>query len=278
MDSEKIIQDLNRRFASPLPEFYKRRIVFWIDEDREFEDKLDEISLSGAKVIALTATNNFALKKRLNVDDPTGNYLVYVAGGFEENEDNWFLDMKLYGEEFRADLLSMWMDEMGIASSIPMRNAFKAYRKFFNAKERRSRVMQQSKTPATSGELQLAIMAVLCGQKTARPNAVIKAVLSGGLDMDTNPFYRDFVTYGIDGAFWTMVGRGTGYQDVDRSLLHLAEHILLTATTRTMLQEFLYGLEGLISTPHQAWCYDFVSDWLHSEESGAIRDIASTSL
>ena len=276
MDSEKIIQDLNRRFASPLPEFYKRRIVFWIDEDREFEDKLDEISLSGAKIVALTATNNFALKKLLNVDDPSGNYLVYVAGGFEENEDNWFLDMKLYGEEFRADLLSMWMDEMGIASSIPMRNAFKAYRKFFNAKERRSRVMQQSKTPATPGELQLAIMAVLCGQKTARPNTVIKAVLSGGLDMDTNPFYRDFVAYGIDSAFWTMVSRGTGYQDVDRSLLRLAEHILLTATTRTMLQEFLYGLVGLISTPHQAWCYDFVSDWLHSEESGAIREIAST--
>ena len=41
MDSEKIIQDLNRRFAAPLPEFYKRRIVVWIDEDQEFVDKLE---------------------------------------------------------------------------------------------------------------------------------------------------------------------------------------------------------------------------------------------
>ena len=31
MDAEKIIQDLNRRFAAPLPEFYKRRIIFWYD-------------------------------------------------------------------------------------------------------------------------------------------------------------------------------------------------------------------------------------------------------
>ncbi len=44
MDSEKIIQDLNRRFAAPLPEFYKRRIVVWYDEDREFEDKPDTIA------------------------------------------------------------------------------------------------------------------------------------------------------------------------------------------------------------------------------------------
>ena len=42
MDTDKIIQDLNRRFAAPLPEFYQRRIIFWYDEDKEFEDKLDE--------------------------------------------------------------------------------------------------------------------------------------------------------------------------------------------------------------------------------------------
>ena len=77
MDSEKIIQDLNRRFASPLPEFYKRRIIFWIDEDREFEDQIDEFSISGAKILKLTGSNNFYAKKLLAVDDPTSSYLVY---------------------------------------------------------------------------------------------------------------------------------------------------------------------------------------------------------
>ena len=43
MDADKVIQDLNRRFAAPLPEFYLRRIIFWHDEDKEFEDKLDDI-------------------------------------------------------------------------------------------------------------------------------------------------------------------------------------------------------------------------------------------
>ena len=52
MDTDKIIQDLNSRFAAPLPEFYQRRIIFWYDEDKEFEDKLDEVVLENAKVIA----------------------------------------------------------------------------------------------------------------------------------------------------------------------------------------------------------------------------------
>ena len=38
MDAEIIAQDLNRRFAKPLPEFYKRRIVIRYDEDRVFEE------------------------------------------------------------------------------------------------------------------------------------------------------------------------------------------------------------------------------------------------
>ncbi|OKZ95742.1 MAG: hypothetical protein BHV90_22250 [Clostridiales bacterium 42_27] len=53
MDTDKIIQDLNRRFAVLLPEFYQRRIIFWYDEDKEFEDKLDEVVLENAKVIGI---------------------------------------------------------------------------------------------------------------------------------------------------------------------------------------------------------------------------------
>lgn len=77
MDTEKVLADLNRRFAAPLPEFYKRRIIFWKDEDREFEDKLDEIVLANAKMVVLTGNNNFAIKKLLTVDDTVSNFLVY---------------------------------------------------------------------------------------------------------------------------------------------------------------------------------------------------------
>ena len=69
MDSDKIIQELNQRFAAPLPEFYKRRIVFWYDEDREFQDRLDEVTLSNTKVVVLTGTNKNARKHRHHVGE-----------------------------------------------------------------------------------------------------------------------------------------------------------------------------------------------------------------
>ena len=275
MDAEKIIQDLNRRFAAPLPEFYKRRIVVWIDEDQEFVDKLDEITLRGAKIVALTGANNFYVKKLLAVDDPTSNYLVYRPFAYESDEDNWLLDIELYGEEFRAALVSMWMDEMGIPQTPALRRSFKQYRKFFNAQARRNKVSAQPVTPTTPAQLQMAIMAALAGLKDAKPNAIIKAVLQAGLLKDSNAVYQEFVNYGIDEAFWRMVAQGTGYQDMDSDLAQLATHILLTASTRTMRQEFLAGLQMFISSAHQAYCYDFVSDWIHREDAKDIYEIAA---
>ena len=93
MDMDIILQDLDRRFATPLPEFYKRRIIIWHDEDVEFADKISEITLTNAKVVALTGTNYFSTKKLLGIDDTSSNYLVYCPIAYESQEDNWLLDI-----------------------------------------------------------------------------------------------------------------------------------------------------------------------------------------
>lgn len=274
MDADKVIQDLNRRFAAPLPEFYKRRIIVWHDEDREFEDKISDITLTDAKVWALTGRNYFETKKLLGVDDTVSNYLLYCPISYESQEENWLLDIELYSEEFRADMISMWMDEMGIAQTPALRKGFKQYRKFFNAQVRRKAVMNQASVPGNMAQLQMAIMAAISGLKEARPNPIIKAVMQGGLDLSANKIYQDFVNYEINEAFWRMAAQGTGYHEDEPHLGRLATHILITATTRTMRQEFLAGMNSFISGTHQAYCYDFVSDWLHSEDTESIHEIA----
>lgn len=49
------------------------------------------------------------MKKLLGVEDTTGNYVVYCPLSHEKTEDDWLLDIRLYSEEYRADLISNWM-------------------------------------------------------------------------------------------------------------------------------------------------------------------------
>lgn len=274
MDADKVIQDLNRRFAAPLPEFYQRRIIFWYDEDQEFADKLDEIVLENAKIVVLTGSNAFAVKKLLNHDDLTSNYLVYSPISYDRQDDNWLLDIELYSEEFRADLISIWMDEMDIPSTPAMRKQVKHYRKYFNAKDRRARIVAQNKIPSTPAQLHMAVMAAICGLKNPQPNQIIRSVFRAGLDVQNNATYREFINYGSEDAFWAMVRQGCGFYEEEHDLGRLAIHLLLTASTRTLRPEYLAGLDSFISMPHQAYCYDFISEWLHGEDREQLYDVA----
>lgn len=274
MDTDKVIQDLNRRFAAPLPEFYKRRIIFWYDEDQEFMDKLDEIVLTDAKVVALTGHNTFQVKKLLSHDDLTGNYLVYSPFSYDEPDNNWLIDIELYSEEFRADLISIWMDEMSIPATPAMRKQVKKYRKYFNAKDRRLKIITQNKTAATPAQLHMAVMAAICGLKDAQPGTILRKVFLAGLNQEENALYQELVNYEAKDAFWAMIAQGCGYYEEDASLGRLAMHLLLTASTRTMPTEYLAGLDSFISIPHQAYCYDFISEWLSSSENEQLYEIA----
>lgn len=275
MDLQKIIQDLNRRFAAPLPEFYNRRIIFWYDEDREFEDKVEELILSNAKVLVLTGSNTFAAKKLLASDDTMSNYLVYSPLRYERLEDNWLLNIELYSEEFRADLNSIWMDEMGLPSNATVRRMVKKYRKFFNSIDRRKSVAAMARNIANAPQLHLAVMSALCGLEDMQPASIIRTVLCQSLETESNTIYQDFVKYGADEAFWVMVSQATGYSEGDDfDFGRLATHIMLTATTRTMSPEHLAGLDSFISIPHQSYCYDLVSDWLQSGNNQSLYDIA----
>ena len=54
MAIEDIKKDLDKRFAEPLPEFYKRRIIFWNDEEGEFKEEIESLALDNAKAVSYT--------------------------------------------------------------------------------------------------------------------------------------------------------------------------------------------------------------------------------
>ena len=275
MDLNTVQQDLARRFAAPLPEFYKRRIIFWYDEDREFEDQMADMTLDSVKVVRLTGNNTFAVKKLLCEDDTASNYLVYDPRSFTKDDDNWLINVQIYSEEFRADLNSIWMDEMGLPATPIIRNQVKNYRKFFRAKDRRDAVKKLNSNISTAAQMHLAVMSALCGNDDIQPSHIIRSVIHAGLDLDSNSIYQSFLTYGAEKPFWVMVAQASGYNEGDDvSLGRLAIHMLLTAATRTMHLDHLAGLDAFISTPHQAWCYDFVSEWLHSEDNRQLYEVA----
>ena len=277
MSTESIQFNLKERFAAPLPEFYKRRIIFWQDEDREFESTLDELDLPGVNIVKLTGTNNFAVKKLLLHDDLTGNYLIYNPFSYAAPQDDWLRDIELYSEEFRADYYSILMSELNIHASPVMRRTVKLYSTFFDNKERVARLRKIGREYQTPLQLHIDIMAVLAGLSGGSAQDVFIAVLSAGLDEENNAVLNNIKKFGNIEAFWQLVRKYTGFiHEDDKPLGFFASHVLLTALAQTMNPSVLKGLERFISESNRAYCYSIVHEWRNREDNPALWDLCRT--
>ena len=275
MLSETIKLRLAERFAAPLTEFHKRRIVFWHDEDGEFADEVDELDLPGVSIIKLTGTNNFAVKKLLSADDLTSDYLVYDPLAYEKDgRDDWLLDIKLYSEEFRADLVSLQMEELLVEPSSAMRKTMKLYAKFLDNKDRKAKLHRIGRTYQTPLQLHIDIMAVLCGINSGSAQDVIIAVLTAGLEKDNNTALTAIEKFGNIDAFWSLIQKYTGYQNKEeRPLGEFAAHIFITALSQTMPMSALRGLERFISDSNKAYCYQLIHEWQRSDGNGDLEEL-----
>ncbi len=275
MLSETIKPRLSERFAAPLPEFHKRRIIFWHDEDGEFTEMVNELALGGVTLVKLTGKNNFAIKKLLAADDLTSDYLVYDPLTYEKDQkDDWLLDIKLYSEEFRADLVSIQMEELLVEPTSAMRKTMKLYSKFLDNKDRRAKLRRIGKSYQTPLGLHIDIMAVLCGLNGGTAQDVIIAVLSADLEKENNAPLANIEKFGNIEAFWQLVQKYTGYVNADdRPLSDLAAHILITALSQTMPASALRGLERFVIDSCKAYCYQLVHEWQRSNGSENLVEI-----
>lgn len=275
MTIDIINQSLRERFAQPLPDCYERRIIFWFDSEREFESMLDELDIPDVKLLRLTGDNLFEAKMILSDTDTLSNYLVYDPLIYKTREDNWLRDIQLYSEEFRADLVSMQMDELHIPQTTQLRRAMKHYVKFFESKERTAKLASLGTKYDNAGQLHIDIMAVLTGAKANTVNGVLRTVLCDSLYNEDNTCLEKIEKFGSIQALYEMTAKYTGYVNDKFVLYDLAAHILLTAFSSIGDERVLLGLEQYISAENQTACYAFIDDWNNSTESEKLFDIAA---
>ncbi|KST91104.1 putative cytoplasmic protein [Lactococcus lactis subsp. lactis] len=275
MLSEAIEQRLKDRFTSPLPEFHQRRIVFWIDEDEEFRDDFADYELTNVKKIILTGSNNFQVKKQLVIDDLESDYLIYDPLTYEkDHQDDWLYDIKKYsGEPFRADLVSLQMEELNIAQTSEMRRVLKKYSKFFANKERKLKIQRLGRRYEEAEQLHVDIMATLCGLTDAKFEDVIKAVLISGLE-EENEKTVSIAKFGNINEFWHLVQKYTGFADgISRTVFDLAAHILVTAFAQNNRVDSFKELSSYCAINYSNYCYQFIRAWQASDLNNYLESI-----
>jgi uncharacterized protein (TIGR02687 family) len=245
----------------------ERAVVFWYDSSgQETVASLVE-SLVDEQVIVreLTENNFFKLKIEIEIKHPDESYLLYAPFSRPSDEENYLLDILLYGSEFKADQIAIWAEQLAVKDVI-LRSIVNRYPNFFNSKERREKLKKVISPSPKEEELEYGILAVLTSAPVANISLITKYLFLSGLEEDSNEIYKKInKSFSID-RMWELLGQyfGVRLSEDQRTLRYLMEHLLYSHFSRDSALE-IKSLSDKYPTVRANICALFIDDWLRSK-------------
>lgn len=257
------------------------RLVLWNDPDREFADFVAKLELDGIHQVHLDEESALEIKKRIDLDDPAGKYLLYSEKEPPPMEHDWLLDVRQYSYNFRADKASILIDELGLMNH-SLRPHLILRRKFFEAKDRVKKLQALVLPTDLEADLDRKMIAVLL--KAEQPDLfsflrVLFQQMAVESELELSLPTAGWLTIQkleLDGFFWELV-RGTfGYTEDNPTLKNLLIRLLVTDFCGSLSAEPPAALVPLLvpvgGRPNAAVC---LSQWRDSNSTGVAYDALS---
>ena len=239
LNLKQITDKLNSEFASDV-----RTLVFWYDDNAEFEEDIDGIELENAKVLHLKPDNQFYIKYFLEREDTTTNYLVYAPFAKPPIRENHLADTILYSKEFFADRASLLILDLGIDERY--KPVIQHYNKFFANKERTQKFSDFEIESFNKSTIEVALMSVLCKSKTASFEEVLRCILTEDGFVD-NAYLSEFKKYDLLDAFWQQADIAFGYNDSKPTLEKLVITLFVTYASKVIHENMPQAWKPFVS-------------------------------
>ena len=245
MDSTRITNALTRVFEEDDP-----RIVFWNDPDGEFTEILPSIALEGVTVLRLDRIGALEAKIRIEQDDTASRFLLYSPTEEPDYEDDWLLDIRLYGRSFRADRASIILQTLGLSHQ-RLRQHLSTRRKFFDNKERLHKLASISSPDDLEPDLDRKMLAVVAKADQPELHNIVRTVfhaMADGdrLNLEALPLaWKHIEKFELDGPFWAMVQDEFGYAEDSPSLLNFLLRLLVSDFDHYLQRELPAPLQNL---------------------------------
>lgn len=239
LNLDQITGKLNKEFQGDT-----RKLIFWYDDQGDFEDDIDSLKLENAKVYRLTTMNQFRTKILLERKDKTTNYLLYAPFPKPPVEQNHLEDTLLYSKRFYVDRASLISADLGIQEKY--KSVIQKYIRFFGEKKRTQRFYDLEIENYTEETIETALMSVLCQSKTTSFEEIVRILLTDA-ELEDNKFLADFEKFNLLDAFWRQCDSCFGYVDDRPSLEKLVVTLFVTYTAKYVKEELPQAWRSFIA-------------------------------
>ena len=226
LNLKQIIDRLNGEFTGDT-----RKLVFWYDNNAEFEENIESVELENAKVYILKEHNQFATKRFLEREDTTTNYLIYAPFPKPDVSENHLEDTMLYSKRFFADRASLLSVDLGIEEKY--KPIIEKHIKFFASKERTQRFYDLEIENFNEENILVGLLSAICKTRTCSFEEVLRVMITDG-ELEDNKFLAEIEKYDLLESFWKLCEQQFGYTDPKPTMEKLIVTMFVTATARQL--------------------------------------------
>ncbi|EGW3449592.1 BREX-1 system phosphatase PglZ type A [Salmonella enterica] len=209
MQNQEFIAGLKAKFA-------EHRIVFWHDPDKRFLEELDNLELENVTLLDMTDQSQLAVKKRIEIDEPEQQFLLWFPHDAPPKEFDWLLDIRLYSTEFHADFAAITLNTLGIPQ-LGLREHIQRRKAFFSTK-RLSALKGLVTEQENEASLDKKMVAVIAGVKTAKTEEILFSLITQYVnqqkddDSDLENTLAMLKRHDLEGVLWDILNQEMGYQ------------------------------------------------------------------
>ncbi|WP_430963375.1 BREX-1 system phosphatase PglZ type A [Salmonella sp. CQ22WZ0207SAL] len=225
MQNQEFIAGLKAKFA-------EHRIVFWHDPDKRFLEELDNLELENVTLLDMTDQSQLAVKKRIEIDEPEQQFLLWFPHDAPPKEFDWLLDIRLYSTEFHADFAAITLNTLGIPQ-LGLREHIQRRKAFFSTK-RLSALKGLVTEQENEASLDKKMVAVIAGVKTAKTEEILFSLITQYVnqqkddDSDLENTLAMLKRHDLEGVLWDILNQEIGYQAEHPTLENLILKLFCT--------------------------------------------------
>ncbi|EDL1981200.1 TPA: BREX-1 system phosphatase PglZ type A [Salmonella enterica subsp. enterica serovar Typhimurium] len=225
MQNQEFIAGLKAKFA-------EHRIVFWHDPDKRFLEELDNLELENVTLLDMADQSQLAVKKRIEIDEPEQQFLLWFPHDAPPKEFDWLLDIRLYSTEFHADFAAITLNTLGIPQ-LGLREHIQRRKAFFSTK-RLSALKGLVTEQENEASLDKKMVAVIAGVKTAKTEEILFSLITQYVnqqkddDSDLENTLAMLKRHDLEGVLWDILNQEMGYQAEHPTLENLILKLFCT--------------------------------------------------
>jgi uncharacterized protein (TIGR02687 family) len=196
------------------------RLLFWYDPEQNFREALATIAVTGVTVLNMSELSIFETKKRIELDEPEGRFLLYFPYAEPEPDKDWLLDIRLYSEQFYADASSLLLNELGI-QKMSLRTHIRKRQDFFANKQRIAVLKRFITENEDERSLDRKMLAVVVKADSASVPDILLSLLKDyavGFESSELPLTEAVTKFNLADSLWLSLAEEFGYDAKEPSL------------------------------------------------------------